>query len=82
VIMDKFLTCYDYGTGGIWRYVLAESAQEIVTKYPELEVIDLVPEWMDQDAINNLNELTTDLNDNSNEFLNAVVVERNKFQGI
>jgi hypothetical protein len=37
---------------------------------------------MDQDAINNLNELTIDLNDNSNEFLNSVVVERNKFQGI
>ena len=80
--MDKFLTCYDYGTGGIWRYVFAESAQEIITKYPELEVVDLVPEWMDQNVINSPNELTIDVNDNNDEFLNAVVNERNKSQGI
>jgi len=76
VIMDKFLTCYDYGTGGIWRYIIANSKQQILTKYPELEIADSIPKWMNQDLINQINDLTISIEDNDNDFFNAIVAER------
>jgi hypothetical protein len=76
--MDKFLTCYDYGTGGIWRYIIADSQQQILTKYPELEVVDKIPAWMNQDDINRINDLTVNIEDDENNFLNAIVAERKK----
>jgi hypothetical protein len=78
VIMDKFLTCYDYGTGGIWRFIIAESALQILTKYPELEIADSIPEWMTQEVIQRMNEIVINIEDNNNEFLNAIIAERNK----
>ena len=78
VIMAKFLTCYDYGTGGIWRYIIADSAQQILTKYPELEVVNSIPEWMNKDVINRINDLTVNIEDNENDFLNTIVAERKK----
>lgn len=41
----KFITVYDYGTGGVWRYIYAESAGEIQKKYPRLKVLDREPSW-------------------------------------
>jgi hypothetical protein len=76
--MDKFLTCYDYGTGRIWRYIIADSQQQILTKYPELEVVDKIPAWMNQDDINRINDLTVNIEDDENNFLNAIVAERKK----
>jgi hypothetical protein len=76
--MDKFLTCYDYGTGGIWIYIIADSQQQILTKYPELEVVDSIPTWMNQDVINRINDLTVNIEDDENNFLNAIVAERKK----
>jgi hypothetical protein len=78
VTMDKFLTCYDYGTGGIWIYIIADSQQQILTKYPELEVVDSIPTWMNQDVINRINDLTVNIEDDENNFLNAIVAERKK----
>ena len=60
--MNKYLICYDYGTGGIWKSLLAESKQHIYVKYPEFNVVEFKPEWMDDNqyseirlfAINNL----------------------------
>lgn len=42
----KFLTVYDYGSGGIWQYVHAEDAEQILTKYPALEIVEEEPEWL------------------------------------
>lgn len=41
----KFLTLYDYGTGGIWTYILANSAKDILDKYPKLTIVDQEPGW-------------------------------------
>lgn len=32
----KFLTVYDYGTGGVWRYMWAPDREAIRNKYPGL----------------------------------------------
>ena len=41
----KFLTVYDYGTGGVWRYIYANSAKDILDKYPGLTILDCEPDW-------------------------------------
>lgn len=74
--MYKFLTCYDYGTGRIWRYIIANFKQQILTKYPELEIADSIPKWMNKDLINQINDLTISIEDNDNDFFNAMVAER------
>ncbi|HEU4427751.1 MAG TPA: hypothetical protein VFT98_03270 [Myxococcota bacterium] len=43
---QKYLTVYDYGTGGVWAFILAESPREIVERYPELTVVSEIPGWM------------------------------------
>ena len=45
--MPKFLVCYDYGMGGVWLYVEARSAAEIVEQYPALTVFEEPPAWWD-----------------------------------
>lgn len=41
-----FLVVYDYGQGGIWAYVVAESAEQIEREFPELRVVHERPDWM------------------------------------
>jgi hypothetical protein len=41
-----FLACYDYGTGGLWWFLKAQSAEDIRCAAPKLTVFDAVPEWM------------------------------------
>ncbi len=42
----RFLVLYDYDQGGVWAYVLAESREEIVKRYPRLKVYDEAPHWL------------------------------------
>ena len=44
-----FLVVYDYGQGGIWAYVLAQSANEIESRFPDLRVVATRPDWMDDE---------------------------------
>ncbi|GAA0996261.1 hypothetical protein [Subtercola frigoramans] len=46
--VQKYLVVWDYGVGGIWRAVYAESAAAITDLYPELDVVDenALPNWM------------------------------------
>ncbi len=43
--MAEFLACYDYGAGGVWLYVEAESAAKLLERYPALKVIENPPTW-------------------------------------
>ena len=45
-VKQRFLVCYDYGMGGRWGYVLAESREDVAAKFPELAIIDDEPSWM------------------------------------
>jgi hypothetical protein len=41
-----WLTLYDYGTGGVWSYLLAESPEQIHAKFRDLTVYREPPVWM------------------------------------
>ena len=42
----EFLTVYDYGQGGVWTLLLADSADQIRDRYPELRVVTQPPGTM------------------------------------
>jgi hypothetical protein len=44
---QRYLVVYDYGQGGLWGYVLAESADDIERRYPDVRVIEEAPAWLD-----------------------------------
>jgi hypothetical protein len=46
-----FLVVYDYGQGGIWMYLYAESAEQIAERYPGLTVITEWRDWMTPDRL-------------------------------
>jgi hypothetical protein len=41
-----FLVVYDYGTGGVWSYLRADSPEQIRAKFPMLTIFDEPPAWM------------------------------------
>jgi hypothetical protein len=75
-VKTKFLTAYDYGQGGIWRFIFAESEQQLKDQYPELTVVHEYPCWMDAEIIENLEQLALNIEDSENEFLAALRNER------
>ena len=56
----QYLVVYDYGTGGVWAYVSARSAGEIVARFPELQVVDEQPDWLSDDEAARLDRLDLD----------------------
>lgn len=44
--MDGFYVAYEYGSGAAWAFVKAESAEEVATEWPEVEVYETPPGWM------------------------------------
>ena len=47
--MRPFLVCYDYGTGGLWWWIMANSAEDITATYREVTVLDQAPPWWTDD---------------------------------
>ncbi|MGQ0743498.1 MAG: hypothetical protein ACT4OS_04015 [Acidimicrobiales bacterium] len=43
---QPILVLYDYGAGGVWAFVLAESPEEVEREFPELKVVSPRPSWM------------------------------------
>jgi hypothetical protein len=43
-----YLVLYDYGTGGVWSYLRAESPEQIRAKFRDLTVYDRPPAWMSE----------------------------------
>ena len=44
--MDKYLVSYEYGSGTVWGYVAAASAQEVLAFLPEVDVWEEPPGWL------------------------------------
>ena len=42
-----YLAVHDYGTGGIWVLIDAESADQVERIYPQLKVVDTRPPWLE-----------------------------------
>jgi hypothetical protein len=47
--MTSYLVCYDYGQGGIWFYVEAQSDLELSRAYPALLVFRCSPPWWNEE---------------------------------
>jgi hypothetical protein len=41
-----FLFVDDYGMGGIWVYVIANSPSDVIKKYPRLKYVNIKPSWL------------------------------------
>jgi hypothetical protein len=57
---SPYLVVYDYGMGGIRAYVSARSANEIIARFPELQVVRERPGWMSDDDARRLDLLDID----------------------
>jgi hypothetical protein len=57
---QRFLTAYDYGTGGVWQWITADSAEQIASKYPQLTVVNEIPKWLDERTKANLRSYDID----------------------
>jgi hypothetical protein len=60
---QRYLVAHDYGMGGVWRYVLARSSDEIRRRFPELVVVDEEPDWMTDELRGRLEALVERLED-------------------
>jgi hypothetical protein len=51
--MDKreFFALYDYGQGGLWAILRAESTEQIHRRYPALEVFEGRPPMLDDSTV-------------------------------
>jgi hypothetical protein len=43
---QRYLIGYDYGQGGLWAYVLAESPQQVADRFPFIKVYQERLKWM------------------------------------
>ena len=72
-----FLVVYDYGQGGVWAYVLAESPEQIEREFPELMIVLERPSWMTGDREKRIREnRTVDINEREYGFLADIIRER------
>ena len=67
----RFLAVYDYGTGGVWAFVLARTSLEIEKRFTNLRVVDHAPSWMTHEKRVDLEErMTFDIDDiNPNDWI-------------
>ena len=64
---QRFLTVYDYGTGGVWQWITADSSAQILAKYPKLRVFAQPPAWWEERSMPEL--LTYDIDDEPDNVL-------------
>jgi hypothetical protein len=69
-----FLVVYDYGTGGVWVRLRAESIDAVREKYPELVVIDSRPPSMSPDVFEEIQSTAriVDVDSPDDPFLDAL----------
>jgi hypothetical protein len=56
---EEHLVLYDYGQGGIWAFVLAESAENIENRFPEPQIFPQPPGWMDEAQLRSVRQNAT-----------------------
>lgn len=70
---SEYLCVYDYGMGGVWRVVLAESPEAISTKYPHPKVLLEPPDWMSEAKLMDIKARSTvALDDDTDPFLSSL----------
>ena len=51
---QPYLVVYDYGQGGVWAFVLAESPERIKAVFRDLDVVEDRPTWLTEERAKNL----------------------------
>jgi hypothetical protein len=75
-VRGRYLVMYDYGQGGVWGYVRADSAAQITEQFPELAVISERPAWMDDDSEAKLKAREEDIDAPGDGLLGNVLAHR------
>jgi len=60
---QSYLVVYDYGTGGVWALMCADSRTEIVDRYPVLKVVEKRPPWMNDEEFTRIATQVFDIDD-------------------
>lgn len=47
----EYFVLYDYGQGGLWAIVTAESAEQILRRFPDVSVFDVPPASLSMEAV-------------------------------
>jgi hypothetical protein len=68
------LVLYDYGAGGVWAIMTAESVDAITGRYPRLKVVATRPAWMDDALHERIPRY--DIDQEPDDFLRALAIER------
>ena len=77
VTKRRFLVNYDYGMGGVWAFVLAESEEDLVDRFPELTVVTEPPDWLTESEAKHLADtLTVDIDDPQAPILKQLLDDR------
>jgi hypothetical protein len=78
-VPSEFLVAYDYAMGGLWAIVLADSADEITTRYPEVVIVTDRPAWMDDARFERLQSEALDISATEEQgIFKAIVADRSK----
>jgi hypothetical protein len=59
--MTEFLVVYDYGQGGVWAVIRAESPAEVRARFPELTLVADRPGWMSDSDFEQLRATVLDV---------------------
>jgi hypothetical protein len=74
-----FLTVYDYGQGGVWLVLLADSQDQITDRYPELQILKDAPSSMSEGELEEIRaRRTLDIDDETDPFLASLREGRDK----
>ena len=76
VMRARYLVVHDYGMGGLWGYVLADSADQIKARFPELDVVEERPAWMQQDLDDDLRAREEDIESPDSGILSIILEAR------
>lgn len=52
----EWLVCYDYGQGGLWAIIRADTVDQVRQRYPQLQVFEERPVFLDDALVDRIRE--------------------------
>lgn len=59
--MNAHLVAYEYGSGKVWGYVMADSVDQVAEELPEVDIHEAPPTWMTADEVSDLRDNAVDV---------------------
>jgi hypothetical protein len=51
-----FMVLYDYGQGGLWAIIRADTVEQVRQRYPQLQVFEERPAFLDDELLGRIRE--------------------------